>query len=141
MRLDSIQFACPMSSPIQWRLPSKELFHSLRQGQVHLWRILLDQSSEQLEFFKSFLSTDEQATAAQLDALRAAGCERVFEERASGGRWDRPVLHKLLPLYQSTKQWQKVVEVITQVAEMEEDQEKLAGEYRWPQILPFPWPL
>ncbi len=63
MRLDSIQFECPMSSPIQWRVPSPDVFHSLRQGQVHLWRILLDQSSEQLEFFKKFLSTDEQARA------------------------------------------------------------------------------
>ncbi|MEL6921280.1 MAG: recombinase family protein [Pseudomonadota bacterium] len=42
------------------------------------------------------VSTDDQATAAQLDALRAAGCERVFEERASGGRWDRPELHRML---------------------------------------------
>lgn len=42
------------------------------------------------------VSTDDQATAAQLDALRAAGCERVFEELASGGRWDRPELHRML---------------------------------------------
>ena len=37
-----------------------------------------------------------QDTAAQIDALRAAGCERMFEERASGGRWDRPELHRML---------------------------------------------
>ena len=42
------------------------------------------------------VSTDDQATAAQLDALRVAGCKRVFEERASGGRWDRPELHRML---------------------------------------------
>ncbi len=42
------------------------------------------------------VSTDDQATAAQLDALNAVGCERVFEERASGGRWDRPELHRML---------------------------------------------
>ena len=29
-------------------------------------------------------------------ALRAAGCRRLFEETASGGRWDRPELHRLL---------------------------------------------
>ena len=29
-------------------------------------------------------------------ALRAAGCRRIFEEAASGGRWDRPELHRLL---------------------------------------------
>lgn len=29
-------------------------------------------------------------------ALKAAGCERIFREKASGGRWDRPELHRLL---------------------------------------------
>lgn len=42
------------------------------------------------------VSTDDQATEAQLDALKKAGCERVFEEHASGGRWDRPELHRML---------------------------------------------
>ena len=42
------------------------------------------------------VSTDDQATAVQLEALRAADCGRVFEERASGGRWDRPELHRML---------------------------------------------
>ena len=32
----------------------------------------------------------------QAKALRAAGCRRVFEEAASGGRWDRPELHRML---------------------------------------------
>lgn len=39
---------------------------------------------------------DDQDTAAQVGALKAAGCKRVYEERASGGRWDRPELHRLL---------------------------------------------
>ena len=39
---------------------------------------------------------DHQDTAAQVDALKVAGCRRVFEEKASGGRWDRPELHRLL---------------------------------------------
>lgn len=42
------------------------------------------------------VSTRDQDTGAQLDALRAAGCERIFEETAGGGRWDRPELHRLL---------------------------------------------
>jgi len=42
------------------------------------------------------VSTSDQDTAAQSAALKAAGCEVVFREKASGGRWDRPELHKLL---------------------------------------------
>lgn len=38
----------------------------------------------------------DQDTAAQLRALKDAGVERVFTEHASGGRWDRPELHKML---------------------------------------------
>ena len=40
--------------------------------------------------------SDGQDIAAQKAALRDAGVERVYEEKASGGRWDRPELHKLL---------------------------------------------
>ena len=29
-------------------------------------------------------------------ALKAAACERIYREKASGGRWDRPELHRLL---------------------------------------------
>ena len=39
---------------------------------------------------------DEQNNTLQTKALRAAGCRRLFEEAASGGRWDRPELHRLL---------------------------------------------
>ena len=39
---------------------------------------------------------DDQSTALQMRALIDAGCERVFEETASGGRWDRPELHRML---------------------------------------------
>ena len=39
---------------------------------------------------------DGQDTAAQVTALRAAGCERVYEERMTGARWDRPELQRLL---------------------------------------------
>ena len=41
------------------------------------------------------VSTNEQDTAAQVSALKPAGCEKIFRE-ASGGRWDRPELHRLL---------------------------------------------
>src|SRR5450432_2503054 len=42
------------------------------------------------------ISTSEQDTKMQAAALRAAGCELIFREKASGGRWERPELHKLL---------------------------------------------
>src|SRR5437867_11947087 len=42
------------------------------------------------------VSKDDQETAAQVAALKAVGCERIYREKASGGRWDRPELHRLL---------------------------------------------
>ena len=42
------------------------------------------------------VSTESQDTAVQVAALKAAGCERIFREKASGGRWDRPELHRLM---------------------------------------------
>ena len=42
------------------------------------------------------VSRESQDLAQQRAALRAAGCARLFEEKASGGRWDRPELHRLL---------------------------------------------
>src|ERR1700719_5366100 len=42
------------------------------------------------------VSTSEQDTAAQVSALKSAGCEKIFREKASGGRWDRPELIRLL---------------------------------------------
>src|SRR6202030_2364549 len=39
---------------------------------------------------------DQQDTRAQVKALKDAGCKRIFEESASGGRWDRPQLHRAL---------------------------------------------
>ncbi|KAB0679665.1 recombinase family protein [Aureimonas leprariae] len=41
-------------------------------------------------------TADDQSTASQARALREAGCQRIFEEVASGGRWDRPELQRLL---------------------------------------------
>lgn len=42
------------------------------------------------------VSTWDQTTKLQMDALQSAGCQRVFEEIASGTRTDRPQLAALL---------------------------------------------
>ena len=42
------------------------------------------------------VSTQEQDLALQLDALTSAGCEKLYEEKASGARTDRPELMRLL---------------------------------------------
>ena len=42
------------------------------------------------------VSTQDQESAAQVAALEGCGCERIFQEKASGGRWDRPKLRELL---------------------------------------------
>jgi DNA invertase Pin-like site-specific DNA recombinase len=42
------------------------------------------------------VSTDAQETHLQMDALTRAKCSRVYEEKASGAKTDRPELKKLL---------------------------------------------
>ncbi len=39
---------------------------------------------------------DKQDAAAQIAALRAAQADKIYQEAASGGRWDRPELHRAL---------------------------------------------
>lgn len=47
------------------------------------------------------VSTRDQTPALQLDALRKAGCERVFEETASGAQRERPQLTSALTYMRS----------------------------------------
>jgi len=42
------------------------------------------------------VSTSDQHTETQRDALQKAGCERIYTEVASGGQWDRPQLQDCL---------------------------------------------
>ena len=44
----------------------------------------------------SRVSTSDQDSALQLDALKKAGCEQVFDETASGAKSDRPELIEAL---------------------------------------------
>ena len=39
---------------------------------------------------------EDQDDRLQVQALEGAGCERIYSEAASGGRWDRPELHRML---------------------------------------------
>ncbi len=42
------------------------------------------------------VSTNQQDTKLQIDALVAAGCEKIYEETMSGGKTDRPELNNCL---------------------------------------------
>src|SRR5260221_425792 len=42
------------------------------------------------------VSRDAQDSNLQVRALKKAGVKRMFEENASGGRWDRPELQRML---------------------------------------------
>lgn len=42
------------------------------------------------------VSTNEQNTALQRNALESAGCELIFEDKASGKKAERPGLKKVL---------------------------------------------
>ena len=42
------------------------------------------------------VSTSEQNLDMQLDALRKEGCEKIYEEKASGGKTDRPELVRMM---------------------------------------------
>lgn len=73
------------------------------------------------------VSTQDQTPQLQLDALSAAGCEKIFEEKASGAKRDRPelaaaldymregdtlVVWKLDRLARSTKQLIETIEML-----------------------------
>ncbi len=51
------------------------------------------------------VSTTEQNPTLQLDALQAAGCERVFTEEASGAVAERPELARALDHGAATRWW------------------------------------
>jgi len=51
------------------------------------------------------VSTDEQTTALQLDALRAAGCAAIHEDSASGASRSRPGLSRAIEDLRPATRW------------------------------------
>lgn len=49
-----------------------------------------------MKFGYARVSTEDQSTDPQVLKLEEAGAERIFTETASGGRWDRPELHRMM---------------------------------------------
>ena len=47
------------------------------------------------------VSTDEQSEVAQMDALEAAGCERIYQEKCSGRSKQRPELERMIDTLRS----------------------------------------
>lgn len=47
------------------------------------------------------VSTEEQHLDIQLTDLRQVGCKKIFQEKVSGTKWERPELHKMLASLQS----------------------------------------
>ena len=42
------------------------------------------------------VSTEDQKLDAQIDALKKDGCEKIYDEKKSGGKKDRPTLEECL---------------------------------------------
>ena len=88
------------------RLRNAKSLHALTRGKVHCVKVLLfpfplairlcNHPAPMLIGYARVSRADEQDTALQKRALKEAGVERIFEEKASGGRWDRPQLQKML---------------------------------------------
>lgn len=66
-----------------------------RTGGIPLDRLLAGERLPQRIGYAR-VSTDEQTTALQLDALKNAGCAHIFEDTAGGGRRDRPGLTRAI---------------------------------------------
>ena len=88
--------ACCLNDPL-----STEISRTEESGFQRCSNVLLNENEwrevcAMMKLGYARVSTSEQDTAAQVSALKSAGCEKIFREKASGGRWDRPELHRLL---------------------------------------------
>ncbi len=93
---------------------------------IHFKKILID-SVDSPE--KQFSLYEEVGDIWQSKLKNPQKAISAYEEACHIDPDNRPILHKLMPLYQTTKQWQNVVETVNRVCEMEENTEKLARLY------------
>ncbi|MCK9462146.1 MAG: tetratricopeptide repeat protein [Proteobacteria bacterium] len=93
---------------------------------IHFKKILVDNATDDDDKFQLLVDIGDIWQEKMKNPQKAISS---YAEASELKPENRPVLHKMLPLYQSTKQWQKVVEIIGRVAEMEEDQDKLGRLY------------
>jgi golgin subfamily B member 1 len=89
---------------------------------IHFKKVLIDSVDEDDEKFKQWMDIGDIWHDKLKNPQKAI---QAYAEASEIKPDNRPVLHKMLPLYQQTKQWQKAVEVIGRVSEMEEDDIKL----------------
>ena len=75
------------------------------------------------------VSTDDQHLELQLDALRQAGCEKIFEDKISGSKFDRPGLNDalayarkgdVLVVWRLDRLGRSLPDLLTLVAQLEE---------------------
>jgi DNA invertase Pin-like site-specific DNA recombinase len=84
-----------MCTILQFRLFPEQFCCITMLPLLHDWQRLIA-TKLMLIGYARVSKLDTQDTRAQVKALKEAGCKRVFQENASGGRWDRPELHRAL---------------------------------------------
>ncbi len=84
------------------------------------------------------VSTVDQNLDAQLEQLRAAGCTKIFREKVSGARSDRPELAKSLKALGQGDTL--VVSRLDRLARIRGRRRKLSAPYRGIEATPLRWP-
>ncbi|MBN2343641.1 MAG: tetratricopeptide repeat protein [Deltaproteobacteria bacterium] len=93
---------------------------------IHFKKVLIDSVHDE---DKQFTLHEEIGDIWQNKLKNPQKAISAYQEATALKPENRPILHKLMPLYQTTKQWQNVVDTVNRVCEMEEDKEKLARLY------------
>src|SRR3546814_18222678 len=78
--------------------PAQQKQHATRRTKLlpnDMQKQQTNAASAKLLGYARVSKAEDQDTAPQIEALEAAGCTRVYEEHASGGRWARSDPHQL----------------------------------------------